>query len=587
MSDATPKTPTVRELAREAAARVRAENAAAEASTALGQLRIVLEATADLVAIEGGGGLDYANPAARGFFGLGADGEAEVSLRSLVSSGDRRVFDQALQSLEDAGVWSGELSFERADGAVVPFSTVLVDAGDDSGVLRPAALCRDLSIQKSYEADLEARLYTDDVTRLPNRKRFLEDAAQAIRNAGARPESVGLLVVDLDRFRLVNDTLGPEAGDRILSAVADRIQGVVRPEDVVARLGADEFAVLCEGIGPDTLAQVAERVRGSLDHAFTVDRRDLYMTASVGMVAASGRRNRPETLLQDASAALHRAKDGGRNRAEAFDPVRRLEARARLEIEQELRSALRRGELKLVYQKEVWLGSGDLVCLEALLRWTHPKLGPVSPEEFVPIAESTGLMLPIGEWVVAEVCRQIREWEAEGLQGTSVSVNVSPRQLASPHFVERVRGIVESNGVKPEQINLEVTESMMVDHSRTVIGRLRSLREAGFTLILDDFGTGYSSLSQLRNLPFSVLKIDKSFVLDLIENPRDRPLVDAMIRMAHALGRMVVAEGVESQAHADVLRELSCEMAQGWHFGRPASGAEITELLLREAAKER
>ena len=259
--------------------------------------------------------------------------------------------------------------------------------------------------------------------------------------------------------------------------------------------------------------------------------------------------------------------------------MRRLQVVARLELEQELRKAIRRGQFVLEYQPEIWLASDDLVCLEALIRWKHPERGLIPPDDFIPIAEATGLIVPLGDWVFGEVCRQLRSWKTSGLEGMSVSVNISPQQLGEPDFPSKIYAMIQENEVSPSQINLEITESTMADRSRAFVSRIHALRQAGFTMIMDDFGTGYSSFSQIRSLPFAVLKIDKSFVLQIVENDEDRQLVDAMIRMAHAMGRIVVAEGVETAEHADLLRALSCDVGQGWHYGRPISGKEIASML--------
>ncbi|MDJ0786124.1 MAG: EAL domain-containing protein [Myxococcota bacterium] len=570
-------------IAVEEEARRAAERRAAEAEQARDRLVHVLEESPDLVLIEEDGRLTFANRAARRFHGLGEGGAAlcEVAPDELVAPASRGLMRQARAALAEHGSWQGEIQRERHDGALVPMMTQL-NGGTDADGVEALVVCvsHDLSRQTIQEAELEEIANTDELTGLPNRRKFLEETRRALTDAADQPGQVGILVANIDGFQMVNDTLGPAAGDRLLVAVADRIQGVVRATDLMARVGGDEFAVLSVSTDEEGLLPLGERMLAVMAPAFRIGRRKLTVTLSIGVVTPSRRRVEPDALLRDANAAVSQAKAKGRSRVEHFDPVRRLQSVARLELEQELRTAIRDGNIQVVYQHEIGLSTGDLVCFEALARWEHERMGPISPADFVPLAEETGLIGPLGERVAADVCSQLRRWEAEGLRDLVVSVNVSPRQLASADFVDRIQAIVDGSGIQRHQINLEITESAMTDQSRVMLGRIRALREAGFTLILDDFGTGYSSLGQLRTLPFSVLKIDRTFVADIVDDEQDRHLVDAMIRMAHGLGRMVVAEGVETEAQAEILRNLKCEIGQGWHFGRPLPGDRMTEVLL-------
>ncbi len=551
-------------------------------------LEALLEATPDLVVLTDGLRFLHLNQAAWRFLGFARSRDRrDVDPMTVVPTSESATLQRAIRVIEAGDVWRGEILLERCDGALVPFSAVAFETPRRPGNGRVfAATFRDLSSQKAYELELESSVFVDPLTGLANRRRLLDELGRAAAAAAEGGRNFGLIAIDLDRFKAVNETLGPAAGDRLLIAVSDRIQLAVRSSDLVARLSGDEFVVLCEDLEADTLRVVADRIRDGLSQPFMIARRELSLTSSIGVVDAGERRCEPEALLQDAIAAIHQSKEQIGDRVSRFDPVRRLQVVARLELEQELRKAMRADQLFLEYQKEVWLGSGDLVCLEALIRWRHPERGLVSPVDFIPIAEATGLIVPIGDWVVAEVCRQLQEWKAQGLEGMSVSINVSPHQLAQPDFPMKIHAMLEQEGVTPNQINLEITESTMTERTRAFLSRIQDLREAGFTMVMDDFGTGYSSFSQLRTLPFSVLKIDKSFVLGLVDEESDRQLVDSMIRMAHALGRIVVAEGVETAEHAEILDGLSCEMAQGWYYGRPISGADLARELLGEPDKE-
>ncbi len=550
-------------------------------------LQALLEVTPDLVVLTDGVRFLYMNKAAAHFLGVGDHTDpAKIDPSTIVPASESGNLSRAIQEIQVSRAWHGEILLERHDGAVVPFSAVAFEVSRRSTNSRVfAATFRDLSSQKAYELELESHVYVEELTGLANRRCLIESLAQALRSSYERKTEVGLIAVDIDRFKLVNETLGPAAGDRLLVAVSDRIQLAVRASDVVARLSGDEFMVMCDDLEPNTLNAVSERIREALSHPFTISRRDISLTVSIGIVASGSRRTDPDSLLQDAIAAIYEAKEYGGDRISPFDPVRRLQIASRLELEQELRKALRNREFELAYQQEVWLTSEDLVCLEALIRWRHPERGLVQPDEFISLAEETGLINPIGEWVITEACQQLVEWKNQGLEGMSVSVNISPRQLAQSDFPQKLHAILEQEGIRPNQINLEITESMMTDQSRSFLNRIHDLRRAGFTMIMDDFGSGYSSLSQLRTLPFSVLKIDKTFILNLVDEESDRQLVDAMIRMAHALGRIVIAEGVETAAHAEILTNLSCEMGQGWYFGKPISGQDVTALL-QPAEKE-
>ena len=540
--------------------------------------RTLLDESPDPVVLTDGHVFHYANAAARAFLGLGPeDACTDVDPQGLVPSSERATLSRAFRDLDAGRPFHGEVTLERSDGAKVAFAAAVHECTRDASEHRLfAATFRDLSARKAYELELKSSLFVEELTGLANRRQFVEQLGRRLQQVAESDETMGLIAIDVDRFKALNDSLGPSAGDRLLIAIADRIQLAVRTSDLVARLSGDEFVVLCHKIAPGHLEEIAGRIREALALPFSVARRKLTVTVSQGLVERAEGHAEPESVLQDAITAVAVAKDRGGDQVAVFDPVRRLEIASRVDMEQELRRALHEDEFELDYQKEVWLRSGDLVCLEALIRWRHPRNGLVSPDEFIPIAESTGLISPIGDWVFSEVCRQLKEWESEGLYGMCVSVNVSPRQLVEADFATRLAEMCGYFDVRPNQINLEITESMMADGSRAFLKRVRDLREAGFTMIMDDFGTGYSSLSQLRSLPFSVLKIDKAFVLNIVEREQDRLMVDAMVRMAHALGRVVVAEGVETQEHVEILAKSSCDIAQGWFYGRPVSAAEIS-----------
>ena len=420
----------------------------------------------------------------------------------------------------------------------------------------------------------------DPLTGLANRTVLLDrlDHAQARSGEGA-PE-VAVIFLDLDRFKVINDSLGHDAGDLLLVSVAERIKGGLRPGDVAARFGGDEFVVLCEDVtSPAEALVVAQRVQETLSAPFAIRGHTVFVTASLGVAIASDSYTDPAELLRDADAAMYAAKGRGRARVELFDREIRERAVARLEMENDLRNALDAGQLRLHYQPNVRLDGDEVVGVEALVRWEHPVQGPIGPSEFIPLAEETGLIVPLGAWVIETACRQLAAWTRAGQDRNGalyVAINLSPHQLAHAGLVKEVAAALMSSGVRPSSICFEVTESALVDDlsgAREVLQRLRNL---GIRIALDDFGTGYSSLSYLHTLPVDVLKLDRSFIARLGPDARDRAVVAGIVDLAHALDLIVVAEGVETAEQLTLLRTLQCDLVQGHLFcaAQPAPALE-------------
>ncbi|HEU4738443.1 MAG TPA: EAL domain-containing protein [Solirubrobacterales bacterium] len=436
---------------------------------------------------------------------------------------------------------------------------------------------------------LRYRVLHDSLTGLPNRLSFVDALGDALSKASISGSPVGILFLDLDHFKLINDSLGHHAGDALLRAVAPRLRAHLRPGDVVARFGGDEFGILIDRLADEGEAlAIADRVASAFTQPFSIDDVDHFVSASIGVAVAGAGEERTvnaELLIRDADAAMYRAKEGGRARCVLFDAEMRAGAMRRLEVERELREALDRDEMALFYQPVVNLRSGEITGLEGLVRWRHPERGILDPADFVSIAEDSGLIEPIGRWVQERACRQAVEWHQlrPDSRPFDVAVNLSARQVAHRDLPATVEEIIARTGLDPVHLRLEITESVLVDESATAISSLHALNELGVRLVLDDFGTGYSSLAYLNRFPFHALKIDRSFVDALGIEQEPTAIVEAIIGMARALSLEVIAEGVESEVQLAELRRLGCDYAQG-HLFHPAMPEREVSRLIAEGA---
>ncbi len=442
--------------------------------------------------------------------------------------------------------------------------------------------------QADYAEELRHRTLHDALTGLPNRMLVLDRLTHALHRARRTGSGVGVLFLDLDEFKVVNDSLGHDRGDELLVEMGRRLTSVLRAGDTAARLGGDEFVVVCEDLDPADedaeMALVVERVAAALREPFRIAGRDIMCTASMGIAVAAADHDQPEQLLRDADMAMYRAKRRGRGRVDVFDDDLRTRALHRMQTELSLRRAVAEGELSLQYQPVVDVTTGRMVGVESLVRWVHPERGLVAPEEFLPVAEASGLVVPLGRWVLTEACRQAAVWQKEAEAGHPfwLAVNVSLQELTEGTFAQAVATAVAEAGVDPGRLRLEITERAMLEVARLTATELARLDEQGVMIGLDDFGTGYSSLALLRRIPVRFLKIDQTFVTGLDENRGDEAIVEAVLGLGRSLGLEVVAEGIETPGQLSQVARLGCRLGQGFHLARPQAAADISRRLRQQ-----
>ena len=493
-----------------------------------------------------------------------------------------------------AGVGPIDIQPLRIDAAtsIDDIARILIDAGLQrmtSGFIVTAqgeylglANAHDLlqQITQRKQAELYHLAHYDALTGIPNRMLFTDRLQQACRESKRSGASIGLMFVDLDRFKQVNDSMGHYFGDCLLRAVAERLQNCVRGCDTVARLGGDEFAILLDGLEhPDAARQLGERVLAAMQTPFVIHDRELFTTASIGLALYPFDDDNCENLLAKADAAMYSAKTNGRNAFRHYAPDLSIYSAEHLSLETDLRYALDNDELVLHYQPQICLATGRVVGVEALVRWQHPLRGLLAPIHFIGLAEESGLIVNIGYWVLHEACRQQREWVADGVPPLRMSVNISAVQFQQADFSARVKHVLHETGIDPAHLELELTESIVMHHAAAVLGTLNALKELGLRLAIDDFGTGFSSLSYLRRFPVDRLKIDQSFIRDIEKLPVNESIVRAIAALAKSLSLEIVAEGTETQSELSFVKEVGCHEAQGYFYSKPLPATMLLQWL--------
>ena len=465
------------------------------------------------------------------------------------------------------------------------------DRRDDIGALLASFSRMSVTIERQAEElrrvparldELARQAFRDSLTSLANRALFMDRLGHALVRTERRADYIAVLFLDLDRFKVVNDSLGHAVGDQLLIEVGRRLKDCVRPEDTVARLGGDEFGIMLEGLtGVVGATQVAERITEHFERPFIADGREVFITGSIGIALSPSPQTAPEQLLRHADLAMYQAKNRGEVHYVVHDGNTNAPALELLDLEMDLRGAMPRNEFILHYQPVIDLDTNRIIGLEALIRWAHPRRGLLMPADFISLTEETGLIVPIGQWVLGEACRQLRDWErlVPADAPLAIAVNLSAKQMHHATVLGEVKDILRASGLAPDRLMLEITESAMMDDDRAALDRLTALRRVGVRLALDDFGTGYSALNRLKHVPADVLKIDQSFVDGLEDRPEDTEIVRAVINVAKSLRLRVVAEGIETEQQAARLRAMGCDYGQGFFFARPLPPEHIPALL--------
>lgn len=527
------------------------------------------------------------NPAFTRITGFTPDEAKGQTLRILRSDHhDESFYQEMVKTLRKSGRWQGEVWSRRKGGEAFPEQrTMTAIRSIDGEIASFVVVSHDISDIKRSQEQLFYKTYHDALTGLPNRVLFNDRLEQAVHRAHQTSGQLATLIFGLDLFKNVNDSLGYATGDRLLQEVSKRLEGCIEEDDTVCRLGGDEFGFILGGAkNVRAVVAMVQRIFEALSKPFVLQDHELYVTASIGISLYPNDGEEPSALMKSADMAMNRAKDAGRNHFQFYTPAMDEAAARRLALESKLRKGIERGEFVLYYQPKVEIATGQVVGCEALVRWNQPEIGMVSPGEFIPLSEETGLIVPLGEWILLEACRTMKRWVDQGFAMRHMAVNLSARQFQQAALVHVIRSALEETGLASENLELEITESMVMGDVERAISKMNQMKEMGIRIAMDDFGAGYSSLTYLKRFPIHALKIDQSFVRDLAEDADDAAIVEAIIAMARAMGLRVVAEGVETPEQLDFLRRKSSDEIQGYYFSPPLPADEF-ERLIREGKK--
>ncbi len=562
------------------------------------RFRGLVQNASDLILIcTAPGTITYQSPAAETAWGFPATELLGEPILALTYPDDqpalRELWDQlrhaSPEGADPAATRTTELRLRDGAGAWRHAELIATSLLHDPAVQGIVVTVRNTTERKAFEQQLTQQAFYDALTGLPNRVLFLDRLKQALVRAGRRKDAVGLLFLDIDNFKLINDSLGHHVGDQLLTEVAARLRSCVRAQDTVARLSGDEFVVVLELLaGADDAVPVAKAIAHQFSRPFTLDVRELVITASIGIALSDAGQETADSLLRNADLAMYRAKSDGRARYVMFDPSMHTDTLARLELESDLRRALDQGELRVHYQPIVSMDTRKVSEVEALVRWQHPLRGLVSPLDFIPLAEETGLIIPLGQWVLEEACRQVAAWHEQfpSEPPLTLSVNLSPRQFQKPFLVADVSRALHEAGLPARCLKLEITEGVLMRDVEATIRTLWELKNLGLQIAIDDFGTGYSSLAYLKRLPLDVLKIDRSFVSGIGQGQEDTAIVRAIMALAKSLNLKVTGEGIETTEQAALLGDWGCDRGQGYLFSRPLDG-QAASALLEAAANDK
>jgi len=548
------------------------------------RFRSLVRHASDLIFVVARDGIvAYVSPSVERVVGYRSDELIGTNVFALFHAGERdrvRHFRNEIVSRSGSTAMV-ELQMIHRDGSRRVVEAIGNNLLEDPSVNGIVINARDITERKSAEQQLAYQAFHDPLTGLPNRARFMDRLEHAVARSARRREGVAILFLDLDRFKVVNDSLGHEVGDQLLVETGRRLSESIRPGDTVARLGGDEFTILLEDVlDVDQASAAADRLFTQFQQPISINGRDVFVSLSIGIALSRGRQSRPADLLREADIAMYQVKRHGGAGHAVFDAEMGRDAMERLELETDLRRAIERDELRVYFQPEVELSTGRITSMEALARWQHPERGLMHPADFIPLAEETGLIIPLGRWVLWEACRQSVAWEQiHGAEAPSINVNLSVRQFQHPGVVDEVAAILCETGLNPRRLSLEITETVVMEDAESNNDTLQRMKELGVQLAIDDFGSGYSSFSYLKRFPMDILKIDRAFVAGLDRDLEDPAIIRAIMSLADTLRMQVVAEGVETRGQVVQLQLLGCHLAQGFHFAKPMTADDASALL--------